>query len=221
MPASHPTPTTSGRPHRPLALLLLALAVLAGLLGYRALTATAAPPDAAPVTIRPATLPAVEDLPRDPGEGARGTADGHLPDGTTAADDRYPGVARLDPDLLRALRAATADAAADGVTITLNSGWRSPGYQEDLLEEAVEEYGSRTEAVRWVATPGTSPHVSGDAVDVAGSRAVDWLAEHGRSYGLCRVYANEPWHVELRPSAVDAGCPRLYPDPTHDPRMQP
>jgi zinc D-Ala-D-Ala carboxypeptidase len=223
MAAPHPSPTTSGRALRPLTLLLLALAVLAGVVGCRALTATAAPPDAAPVTVRPVTLPTTDEPVRiDPSpRSPEGTSGGRLPDGTTASDDRYPGVARLDDDLLRALREASADAAADGVTITLNSGWRSRAYQEHLLDEAVERYGSRTEAARWVATPATSPHVSGDAVDVDGAEAAGWLAEHGRAYGLCRVYANEPWHVELRPRAVEHGCPGLYADPTHDPRMHP
>ena len=39
-------------------------------------------------------------------------------------------------------------------------------------------------------------------------------------YGLCPVYGNEPWHYELRPDAVEYGCPAMYADPTHDPRMQ-
>ena len=40
------------------------------------------------------------------------------------------------------------------------------------------------------------------------------------AYGLCQIYGNEPWHFELRPDAVDHGCPPTYADPTHDPRMQ-
>jgi hypothetical protein len=75
------------------------------------------------------------------------------------------------------------------------------------------------EAARWVATPDTSAHVSGDAVDI-GRDGAAWLSEHGAVYGLCQTYGNEPWHYELRPAAVDRGCPRAYPDPTHDPRMQ-
>lgn len=50
--------------------------------------------------------------------------------------------------------------------------------------------------------------------------ATDRLSEHGAEHGLCRVYANEPWHHELRPDAVEHGCPPPYPDPTHDPRTQ-
>jgi LAS superfamily LD-carboxypeptidase LdcB len=149
-----------------------------------------------------------------------GTADGVVPDGTTVFDDRVPAVSRLDPQLLSALRRAGADAESDGVELLVNSGWRSRAYQEHLLEEAISTYGSRAEAARWVATPSTSPHVSGGAVDIGHSEAAEWLAEHGAAYGLCRIYGNEPWHYELRPEAVDDGCPRMYDDPTHDPRMQ-
>ncbi len=101
----------------------------------------------------------------------------------------------------------------------VNSGWRSPRYQSGLLRDAVVKYGSAAEAARWVATPATSPHVAAVAVDL-GFDARAWLSEHGAAYGLCRIYANEPWHFELRPEAQDRGCPPLYPDPTNDPRMR-
>jgi D-alanyl-D-alanine carboxypeptidase len=155
-----------------------------------------------------------------PERGALGEADGALPDGTTVFDDDIPGVANLDPDLLDALRQAATDAAGDGVEFFVTSGWRSPEYQEQLLQEAVAEYGSEKEAARWVATADTSPHVSGDAVDVRPDEATDWLSEHGAEYGLCQTWGNEPWHYELRPEAADNGCPPMYEDPTEDPRMQ-
>jgi zinc D-Ala-D-Ala carboxypeptidase len=157
-----------------------------------------------------------------PGEdrGALGEADSAVPDGTTVFDDEIPGVANLDPDLLGALRQAASDAADDGVEFVVDSGWRSPEYQEQLLQEAISKYGSEAEAARWVATPNTSAHVSGDAVDIGPDAAAEWLSEHGAEYGLCQIYGNEPWHYELRPEAVDDGCPAMYADPTHDPRMQ-
>ena len=142
------------------------------------------------------------------------------PDGQQVLDDRAPAVARLDPDLLAALHRAATDAAADGVRLQVNSGWRSAEQQARLLAEAVDEHGSLQEAARWVATPETSAHVSGDAVDVGPSDAARWLSRHGSSYGLCQVYRNEPWHFELRPGALDEGCPAMYADPTRDPRMQ-
>jgi zinc D-Ala-D-Ala carboxypeptidase len=152
--------------------------------------------------------------------GALGEADGAVPDGTTVWDNDVPGVAKLDSDLLGALRRAATDAAADGVTFYVNSGWRSPEYEQHLFDEAVAKYGSAEEAARWVATPTTSAHVSGDAVDIGRSDATAWLSAHGAQYGLCQIYGNEPWHFELRPDAVAQGCPPMYADPTHDPRMQ-
>ena len=125
----------------------------------------------------------------------------------------------LDRDLVAALRRAAADAAQEGVAFKVKSGRRSPEQQERLFREAVAEYGSEEEAARWVATPETSSHVSGDAVDLGPSQATAWLAEHGAAYGLCQIYENEPWHYELRPEAAGQGCPPMYPDPTHDPRM--
>jgi D-alanyl-D-alanine carboxypeptidase len=160
------------------------------------------------------------DRSRNEQRDALGEADGSVPDGTTVFDDEVPGVANLDPALLRALRWAATDAAADGVEFVVDSGWRSPAFQAQLLREAVSEYGSEQEAARWVATPNTSAHVSGDAVDIGPSAAAAWLSAHGAAYGLCQIYGNEPWHYELRPDAADRGCPAMYADPTHDPRMQ-
>ena len=154
-------------------------------------------------------------------DGAVDAADGVLPDGVTVFDDRYPGVADLDPDLLRALREAATEAADDGVTFYVNSGWRSRGYQNELLSVAVSTYGSESAAARWVATADTSPHVSGEAVDIGKDEATAWLSRHGAKLGLCQIYGNEPWHYELRPAAREGRCPPMYADPTHDPRMQP
>jgi zinc D-Ala-D-Ala carboxypeptidase len=157
---------------------------------------------------------------RTAADGAVTAADGDLPDGASVFDDQYPGVTNVDPDLLQALREAGTDAADDGIELSVNSGWRSPVYQNQLLREAISTYGSEEEAARWVATPDASAHVSGDAVDIGSFDATAWLSEHGAEYGLCQIYANEPWHYELRPLAIDHGCPPMYADPTHDPRMQ-
>lgn len=137
----------------------------------------------------------------------------------TVFDDRYPGVTNLDPALLGALRAAAADAAESGVAFHVNSGWRSPAYQSQLLREAILEHGSESEAARWVAPPDASAHVSGEAVDIGPVAARVWLARFGAGYGLCQIYRNEPWHFELRSAAIEQGCPRMYVDPTHDARM--
>ena len=196
--------------------LLVVIASIAADLGYQSLASSSA--SGAPMSPSTAASP----LPVRRGEhaGALGQADGAVPAGTTVFDDEIPGVANLDPALLGALRRAATDAADDGVEFFLNSGWRSPEYQEQLLREAVSKYGSEKKAARWVGTPKTSAHVSGDAVDVGPFDATAWLSKLGARYGLCQIYRNEPWHFELRPGAADHGCPRMYADPTHDPRMQ-
>lgn len=209
-------------------LLAGALIVIAALAAARAGQRPAEAPSAAAHPERPyrqqPLQPALGVAPGNalrPVQGAApGLADGVVPDGTTVFDDELPGVANLDPALLAALRLAAADAAGGGVELSVTSGWRSPAYQSQLLREAIVEYGSAEQAARWVASADTSPHVAGDAVDIAPFNAVAWLSEHGAGYGLCQIYGNEPWHYELRPSAIEHGCPAMYADPTHDPRMQ-
>ncbi|MFI6484896.1 M15 family metallopeptidase [Nonomuraea sp. NPDC050663] len=156
--------------------------------------------------------------PRGSGSRSQG-ADGAVPDKVSVFDDELAAVAKLDPDLLAAVRHAAADAEEDGVEFNVNSGWRSEEYQERLLEDAITEYGSPEEAARWVATPDKSAHVSGDAIDIGPAGAAEWLSRHGGRYGLCQIYRNEPWHYELRPKAVKRGCPAMYADPTEDPRI--
>jgi len=183
------------------AILLIVFAVTAALSCER--PATSSSTDAASPTATPF--------------GRLGIAGGAVPADTSVFDDEVPGVVKLDADLLAAVRRAATDAGS--VRFTVDSGWRSAAYQEHLLRQAVSKYGSEAEAARWVATPQTSAHVKGDAIDL-GSAGATWLAEHGAAYGLCRVYGNEPWHYELRPDAAEHGCPPVYADPTHDPRMQ-
>ncbi|WP_181789934.1 M15 family metallopeptidase [Streptomyces phytophilus] len=195
-------------------------------LGYRSMqtssdpAASAAPASSAtPASPRPSAPAPSESARRDHG-GPVGEADGVVPEGTTVFDDAIPAVAELDDPFLTALREAATDAAPYGVEFRVNSGWRSPAYQDRLLREAVGKYGSEAEAARWVATAETSPHVSGGAVDIGEADAQMWLFEHGAAYGLCPVYRNEPWHYELRPEAAGSRCPPMYADPTEDPRMQ-
>ncbi|MEV5610701.1 M15 family metallopeptidase [Streptomyces sp. NPDC052225] len=184
-------------------------------------SARAAPPGRTPTHAPSASsAPSPMESARPEHGGPLTAADGVVPDGTTVFDDSVPAVSQLDPALLKALRQAATDAGQRGVAFHVNSGWRSPEYQNHLLDEAVSKYGSEDEAARWVATAATSPHVSGDAVDLGRSDATAWLSAHGAAYGLCRIYKNEPWHYELRAEASEKGCPALYDDPTQDPRMQ-
>jgi hypothetical protein len=223
-------PSSTRRPLRSAGVGLVVVSIAAiGILMSRSASLTtrslgAGPPPGAPrVGLPAASSPSHVGPSSDgpgPDDGVVGEEDGALPDGVTVFDEAYPGVADIDPDLLTALRRAGRDAADDGIELYVTSGWRSRDYQEQLLRAAVAEYGSRAKAARWVATADTSPHVSGDAVDIGPAHAMTWLSRHGVRYGLCQIYRNEPWHYELRPSAIGGRCPRMYLDPTQDPRMQ-
>ncbi|XVV36114.1 M15 family metallopeptidase [Streptomyces sp. CA-100214] len=203
------------KPHRRTDVLKIGLPVAAliiAALGCQALASPSPPmsPTASPGEARPTEPPGVID-----------EEEGVVPDGTTVFATDVPAVTRLEPALLAALRRAATDAEDDGVqTSRVNSGWRSEDYQKQLLDEAVDQYGSKEEAAKWVATPETSAHVSGDAVDIEGSDATAWLSRNGSAYGLCQTYANEPWHYELRPEAAAHGCPAMYDNPAQDPRTQ-
>jgi zinc D-Ala-D-Ala carboxypeptidase len=133
-------------------------------------------------------------------------------------DSTDPMIANLDPHLLDAVQAAARAAHADGVPLSVTSGWRSREHQQRLFDEAVAEYGSVKEASRWVSTPDTSAHVTGDAVDVGPTEAADWLSRHGTDHGLCQVFANELWHYELA-TTPGGECPPPYPDSSY--REQP
>ena len=147
---------------------------------------------------------------------AFGPDDGVVPDDEpVGVDSDVPAIARVNPELLAALREAADAAALDGQTIEVTSGWRSVAYQEELLAEAVATYGSEEAAREFVAPPTQSKHVTGDAVDIGPLDAQLWLMEHGADYGLCQTYANERWHFELATSPGGV-CPEMSMDATGD-----
>lgn len=141
------------------------------------------------------------------------TQDGLIPEGAAVSldDSHLPAIANLEPTLLDAMRGAAAEAARSGVVFEVTSGWRSTDYQRWLFDRAVETYGSEEIARQFVASPEQSSHVTGDAVDIVPVDAQSWLSQHGAQWGLCQVYANEPWHYErsIQPGGV---CPQMVPD---------
>jgi D-alanyl-D-alanine carboxypeptidase len=147
------------------------------------------------------------------GPAATDTYGGWIPDGQALSpfDTSNPALAQLDPALLAAIQDAANAAKQQGIELRINSGWRSPGFQQRLFDDAVRQYGSVQIASQFVASPEVSKHVVGQAVDVAPIDADRWLIANGAQFGLCQIYANELWHFEL---AVDAqgNCPPLRPN---------
>lgn len=117
---------------------------------------------------------------------------------------------RLDSLLLSAIQQAAVTSAADGVWMVVTSGWRSTAFQQQLLDDAVATYGSMAAARQYVQTPERSKHVLGQAVDIGGVDADQWLITNGARFGLCQIYANEIWHFELATDSTGV-CPALLP----------
>ena len=178
----------------------LAAATTAGASGF----STAIDPTDPPIRLVDHAVPL--DPASDPG-------DGSLSGGRTLTpfDVQNPAIGRLDPALLSAIQSAATAAGDQGITMTITSGWRSPQFQQRLLDEAVQTYGSLAAARQYVQTPGMSKHVTGEAVDVGGTGADQWLITNGSRFGLCRIYANELWHFELAADATGS-CPPLLPN---------
>jgi hypothetical protein len=145
------------------------------------------------------------------GPAAIDTVGGYLPDGKTVSpfDVENPVIGLLDPPLLAAIQNAARGATSDGIDLQITSGWRTKGFQQRLFNDAVRTYGSKEIAQQYVASPETSRHVIGKAVDVGPVEADNWLIRNGSRFSLCQIYANEIWHFELM---TDRGCPPLRPN---------
>ncbi|MEV8374392.1 M15 family metallopeptidase [Kribbella sp. NPDC056861] len=144
--------------------------------------------------------------------GAPGAEDGVLPDNASPFDTSLPGVAKLNPKLLKAIQDAAKAAEDDGIKLHLTTGWRSKAYQQELMKKAIAKYGSREKAREYVADPEESHHVTGNAVDVGPTDADDWLNRKGNRFGLCQTLSNEIWHFELV-TTPGGDCPPMT-DPT-------
>jgi zinc D-Ala-D-Ala carboxypeptidase len=159
------------------------------------------------------TGPASDDSAFSIGRAATDTIGGYLPDGQTLSpfDVTNPVIAWLDPPLLAAVQNAARSAKDDGIDVAITSGWRTKGFQQRLFDDGVRTYGSVEAAQQFVASPDTSRHVVGKAVDVGSVEADKWMIRNGPRFGLCQIYANEIWHFELAADA-DGNCPTLKPN---------
>ncbi len=120
----------------------------------------------------------------------------------------------LHPQVLARFLSAQAAAKAEGVTMTIDSGYRSLETQNYLFQRAIKEHKTPEEAIKWVLPGDLSRHPWGLALDVNlnhDKSGASWLEANGATFGLCRVYENEWWHFE--PLTAPGGiCPPLLPD---------
>jgi peptidoglycan hydrolase-like protein with peptidoglycan-binding domain len=89
-----------------------------------------------------------------------------------------------------------ADAKAAGITLKVNSGFRTMAEQQALYRAYQNGTGNLA------AKPGYSNHQGGIAVDInvggTGTSTYRWLAANASKYGFARTVPSEPWHWEFR-----------------------
>ena len=167
-----------------------------------------------------------------------GVQNGQLPGHMLVKVEMAGADARCHPEFARALRALIHDCkAATGADLTTIGHYRSLERQIELLKERYVRApsGSRFWDGSWwrkvsgatVATPGTSDHGwglaidgavwdarRGEAIGIAESAAWPFIRAHLTDYGLCWAWQDEdeePWHWHLfqigAPAVVGGGDP--------------
>ena len=92
----------------------------------------------------------------------------------------------MRPDVALAFDRMERAARADGVALTVTSGFRSDAEQAALFAAHPDP--------RWVARPGTSLHRLGTELDLGPRAAYGWLAANATRFGFVKRYSWEPWH---------------------------
>ena len=122
---------------------------------------------------------------------------GHTDEHITELDQTFAG------NLARLFLMAPAGIQAG---LGIFSGYRSVARQTELWNEALRRYGTREEARKWVAPPGSSFHNHGLAADLgwnggslkdAPQEVIDWVHANASRVGLHFPLSNENWHIEL------------------------
>jgi len=151
----------------------------------------------------------VRDVPESLGDVQTGYLDGVPFQLSLSPLNGAPGY-YLEGDAASAFNAMYASAAADGVTLQVNSAFRTMEKQRALVasEGAYLQGGL-------AARPGFSPHQRGDAVDIESgggtNEAYQWLEANRSRFGfvnprpLLPGLRYEAWHNEFRPIETGYG----------------
>ncbi len=92
----------------------------------------------------------------------------------------------MRPDTAQAFDRVAAAAARAGVSLQINSAWRSTAEQAALFAAHPDP--------KWVAPPGHSLHRLGTELDLGPDSAYGWLSAHAGEFGFLQRYSWEPWH---------------------------
>jgi hypothetical protein len=92
----------------------------------------------------------------------------------------------MRPDVASAFDRMAAAARRGGISLVINSAYRSDAEQARLFEQHPDP--------RWVAPPGQSLHRCATELDLGPSSAYGWLAANAPRFGFRKRYSWEPWH---------------------------
>ncbi len=117
----------------------------------------------------------------------------------------------LNPIFWERLSSLISDAAAQGHSVTVTSGWRSYSSQRRLWDQSSHPCSTRNQ---WVACPGGSRHGFGIAADLSFNgtscdggwdcnAAAAWVHANAAKYELKFRMEWEPWHIE--PAQITGG----------------
>jgi hypothetical protein len=152
----------------------------------------------APVRVRATVLANLEVGARRPDVEASAVAEAAAPPGALgsmpaiASGGGYSGplVYRngegMRPDTAAAFDRMAAAAARAGLSLVVNSGFRSDAEQAALFAAHPDP--------TWVAPPGHSLHRCATELDLGPETAYGWLAVNARRFGFVQRYSWEPWH---------------------------
>ncbi len=92
----------------------------------------------------------------------------------------------MRPDVAKAFDRMAAAAQADGISLVINSAFRSDAEQAELWEQNPDP--------RWMAPPGQSLHRCATELDLGPPSAYSWLAAHAGGFDFLQRYSWEAWH---------------------------
>lgn len=95
----------------------------------------------------------------------------------------------MRPDVATAFDRMAAAASQAGLTLIVNSGFRSDAEQAALFAAHPDP--------TWVAPPGKSLHRCATELDLGPETAYAWLSENASRFGFVQRYSWEAWHYEL------------------------
>ncbi len=142
------------------------------------------------------SLPVAAEAEAEAAPPPSGAAAGGSP--TTASGGGYAGTLAyrqgesMRPDVAAAFDRLAAAASADGVSLIINSGFRSDAEQAALFAQNPDP--------QWVAPPGTSLHRCATELDLGPPSAYGWLAANARRFGFEKRYA---WGLATSRQSLD------------------